>query len=149
MLGSAQRQVNSREWWKSLKLVGNELRLGSNHADLLDASGKDRVPELQSQPTSSNDVTFDGTATPGATIDRHSLRRFANAVEPSAPNQEVPIAERPERIERIPRCNHHAVARAQVSLSDFLKGSRMVGNCFQGLRNGGQVSIPEVDVAPL
>jgi hypothetical protein len=112
-------------------------------------SGEDSIPKLQPQAQRSNDVLLDGAAAPRAAIDAHSLRRCALSVEPSAPNQEVPTAKRPERIERIPRRNHHTVARAQVSLSDFVKGSRIVGNCFQGLKDGGQVSIPEVDAAPL
>jgi hypothetical protein len=112
-------------------------------------SGEDSIPKLQPEAERSNNVLLDGAAAPGAAIDTHSLRRCALSVEPSAPNQEVPIAKRPERIERIPRRNHHTVARAQVLLSDFLKGSRMVGDCFQRLRDAGQVSIPDVDVAPL
>ena len=58
-------------------------------------------------------------------------------------------AKRPERIERIPRRNHHTVARAQVLLSDLLKGTRVVGNCFQRLGDAGQVSSLKMDVAPL
>jgi hypothetical protein len=111
--------------------------------------GENSIPKLQPEAERSNNVLLDGAAAPSAAIDAHSLRRGALSVEPSAPNQELPFAKRPERIERIPRRNHHTVARAQVLLSDLLKGSRMVGNCFQRLKDAGQVSVPDTDAAPL
>ena len=66
------------------------------------------------------------------------IARMSTPVEPSAPNQEVPIAKRPERIQRIPRRNHHTVARTQVPLSDFIKGTRIVGDRFERLDDAGQ-----------
>jgi hypothetical protein len=96
-------------------------------------SGEDSIPKLQPEAGRSNNVLLNGTAAPRAAIDGRSLRRCALSVEPSA-------AKRPERIERIPRRNHHTVARAQVLLSDLLQGTRVVGNCFQRLGDAGQVS---------
>jgi hypothetical protein len=101
-------------------------------------SGQDSIPKFQPEAERSNNVLLDGAAAPRATIDAHPLRRCALPVEPSAPNQEVPIAKRPERIQRIPRRNHHTVARTQVSLSDFIKGTRMVGDRFERLDDAGQ-----------
>jgi hypothetical protein len=112
-------------------------------------SGEDSIPKLQPEAGRGNNALLDGAAAPRAAIDAHSLRRCALSVEPSTPNQEVPIANRPERIERIPCRNYHTVARAQVPPSDLLKGTRVVGNCFQCLGDAGQVSIPIVDVGPL
>ena len=103
--------------------------------------GQDSIPKLQPQAERSNNILLDGAAAPRAAIDAHSLRRCALSVEPSAPNQEVPIAKRPECIERIPRRNHHTVARPHVLLSDLLKGLRVVGNCFQRLRDAGHGAI--------
>jgi hypothetical protein len=104
-------------------------------------SGEDSIPKLQPETERSNDVLLDGATAPCAAIDAYSLRRRALSVEPSAPNQELPFAKRPERIERVSRRNHHTVARAQVLLSDLLKGSRMTGNGFQRLRNAGHGAI--------
>jgi hypothetical protein len=73
-------------------------------------SGSDSISKLQLEAGRSNNVLLDGTATPRAAIDAHSLRRCALSVEPSAPNPEMLIAKRPERIDRIPRRNHHTVA---------------------------------------
>ena len=112
-------------------------------------SGEHAIPKLQLEAERSNNVQLDGAAAPCAAIDAHPMRRCALAVKPSAPNQKVPIAKHPERIERIPRCNYDAVARAQVLLSNLLKGSGVVGNCFQCLKDAGQVSISDTDVAPL
>ena len=94
-------------------------------------SREDSIAKLHPEARRSNNVLLDGTAAPRTAIDAHSLRRCASSVEPSAPNPEVPIAKRPERIERIPRRDHHTIAGPQVPLSDLLKGPRMVGNCFQ------------------
>ena len=122
---------------------------GPNKTDVSNWSGEDSIPKLQPQAGRSNNVLLEGTAAPRAAIDAHSLRRCALSVEPSAPNPEVPTAKRPERIERIPRRNHHTVARAQVLPSDLLKVTRVVGNCFQRLGGAGQVSSLKMDVAPL
>ena|ERR1700751_4731616 len=96
-------------------------------------SGEHSIPELQPEAERSDNVLLDGAAASRAAINAQSLRRRALSVEPSAPNQEVPIAKLPERIERIPRYNQHTVARVQVLLSDLLKGSRVLDNCFQRL----------------
>jgi hypothetical protein len=105
-------------------------------------SGEDSIPKLQPKTKRSNNVLLDGAASPCAAIDAHSLRRCALSVEPPAPNPEVPIAKRQERIERIPGRNHHTIARAHVPLSDLFKGSRVIGNCFQRLGDARQVSKP-------
>ena len=112
-------------------------------------SGEHPITKLQPEAERSNNVQLDGAAAPRAAIDAHSLRRCALSVKPSTPNQEVPVAKHRERIKRILRRNHHAVARAQVTLSDRLKSPRFIGNCFQRLKDAGQVPISDTDVAPL
>jgi hypothetical protein len=111
---------------------------GPNKTNVPDWSGEDRIPKLQPEAERSNNVQLDGAAAPRAAIDAHSLRRCALSVKPSTPHQEVPVAKHPERIKRILRRNRHAVARAQVPLSDLFEGSRVVGNCFQRLKDAGQ-----------
>jgi hypothetical protein len=98
--------------WKGSGLIAGALCFGSNHANLSNLSGEDSVPELQAKPWSSDDVQLDCTTAPGATVDSHSLRRYAPAIEPSAPNPVVTIAKRPERIEGIPRTDQHTIATA-------------------------------------
>ena len=100
-------------------------------------SGEDSIPKLQPEAGRSNNVLLDGTAAPRAAIDTHPLRRCSLSVEPSTPNPKMPTAKRPKPIKRIPRPNHHKVARAKVLLSDHLKRTRVVGNCFQCLGDGG------------
>jgi hypothetical protein len=123
--------------------------VSANKTDVSNWSSEDSIPKLQPEAGRSNNVLLDGAAAPRTAIDAHFLRRCALSVEPSAPNPEVLIAKRPERIERIPRRNHHTVARAQVPLSDLLKTTRVVCNCFECLGDAGQVSIPNMDVGPL
>ncbi len=110
---------------------------------------EDSIPKLQPEAGRSNNVLLDGTAAPRAAIDTHPLRRCSLSVEPSTPNPKMPTAKRPKPIERIPRPNHHKVARAQVLLSDHLKRTRVVGNCFQCLGDAVQVLFPNMDVAPV
>jgi len=73
-------------------------------------SGEDSIPKLQPEAGRGNNIRLEGATAPRAAVDADSLGRCALSVEPSAPNQEMPIAKRPERIERIPRRNHHTVA---------------------------------------
>ena len=125
-----------------MQLIQHRLDVsGANKTNVPNWSGEDRVPKLQPEAERSNDVQLNGASSPRTAIDARSLRRCSLSVKPPAPNQVLPIAKRPQRIERIPCRNHHTVARAQVLLSDLLKSSRVVGNCFQrmdGLANHRQ-----------
>lgn len=113
--------------------------MGSYDADVSNWSGENSISKLQQETGRGNNVQLDGTAAPRTAIDTDPLRRYSLSVEPSTPNPKMPTAKRPNRVERIPRANDHEVARAQVILSDHLKRTRVVGNCFQCLGDAGQV----------
>ena len=121
---------------------------GPYKTDVSNWSGEDSIPKLQQKSGRSNNVQLDGTAAPRTAVDTDPLRRYSLSVEPSAPNQKMRTAKRPNRIERIRGPNHHKVARAQVHLSDHLKRTRVVGNCFQCLCDAGQVFVPYYRCCP-
>src|SRR5215469_10634631 len=91
---ASQRQGNI-----GLQSVGHEMRLGSNHLNVPNASCKHCATKFQAKPTSSNDVTLDCRTAPSASVDCHSLWGFANAVEPASPDPVGAVVENPNRVE--------------------------------------------------
>ncbi len=83
ILGRACWQVNAAKDGRKVRssvapgavvrLIASLLCLGSNHADLPDAGGEDSISEFQAKPKSCNDVLFDCTSTPSATVDVNLL----------------------------------------------------------------------------
>ena len=120
-------KASQREGNIGLQSVGHEMRLGSNHLNVPNASCKHCATKFQVKPTSCNDVTLYCRTAPSASVDFYSLRGFANAVEPTSPDPVGAVVENPNRVERILRGYQHTVTPVEVSFSDLVKRTGSLG----------------------
>lgn len=95
------------------------------HPNVPDLRRHHAISKLQPQPARRHHIALDRAAAPRTSINSHPLRRSVLAIEPSAAYPVHAFIQHPNCVCGIFSRHQHAIARAQICLSHFLKPTRL------------------------